>query len=265
VSKFRFSRRHLSLPYVLFLLFFVVAPLVLIVGYAFTNDSGNIGLDNFLTFFKSKSNLDTFYISAIIALLNTFLCLLIGYPIAYILSNKKYNKNTVIILLFIMPMWINFILRTGATRELLFWLGLNGGHHPIIATMIGMVYNYLPFAILPLYTTMLKMDRSQMEAAADLGAKPHQVFIKVVIPMTLPGIVSAFTMVFMPTMSSYVIADVMSESQLMIIGNLIQLNFDQGLWGIGSAIALIMLIIIGISMFLTRNVEKEDNARGGLW
>jgi spermidine/putrescine transport system permease protein len=104
-----------------------------------------------------------------------------------------------------------------------------------------------------------------MEAASDLGARPAQVFYKVVLPMTIPGIVSAFTMVFMPTMSSYVIADVMSENQLMIIGNLIQLNFDQGLWGIGSAIALIMLIIIGISMFLTRNVDKEENARGGLW
>ena len=164
-----------------------------------------------------------------------------------------------------MPMWINFVLRTGATRELLYWIGLDGGNHPIIATMFGMVYNYLPFAILPLYTTMLKMDRSQMEAASDLGARPAQVFYKVVLPMTIPGIVSAFTMVFMPTMSSYVIADVMSENQLMIIGNLIQLNFDQGLWGIGSAIALIMLIIIGISMFLTRNVDKEENARGGLW
>lgn len=265
MSKFRFTRRHLSIPYILFLLFFVVAPMILIIGYAFRGESGNVTLDNFVTFFQSKSNLDTFYISVIISLANTLLCLLIGYPIAYILSNKKFNKNTVIVMLFIMPMWINFVLRTGATRELLYWIGLDGGNHPIIATMVGMVYNYLPFAILPLYTTMLKMDRSQMEAASDLGAKPYQVFFKVVLPMTVPGIVSAFTMVFMPTMSSYVIADVMSENQLMIIGNLIQLNFDQGLWGIGSAIALIMLVIIGISMFLTRNVEKEENARGGLW
>ena len=128
-----------------------------------------------------------------------------------------------------------------------------------------MVYNFLPFVILPLYSTMLKLDKSVVEASADLGAKPYQTFIKTIIPMTMPGIISASTMVFMPTMSSFVISDVLGERKIQLLGNLIDLNFNQSQWNNGSTIAVIMLIILGISMLLTKNVKKEDNARGGLW
>lgn len=203
--------------------------------------------------------------SVIIGVANTVLCLLIGYPIAMILSNRKYNKSMVMVLLFVMPMWINFVLRTAATRDLLYWLGINGGENPYLATMIGMVYNYLPFTILPLYTTMLKMDKSLIEASYDLGAKPYQTFYKTIIPMTMPGIVSAATMVFMPTMSSFVISDIMGERKISLIGNAIQFNFDQSRWHDGSLIALIMLLIIGIITLLTKNIQKEENVRGGLW
>ena len=182
-----------------------------------------------------------------------------------ILSNRKYNKSMVMVLLFVMPMWINFVLRTAATRDLLYWLGINGGENPYLATMIGMVYNYLPFTILPLYTTMLKMDKSLIEASYDLGAKPYQTFYKTIIPMTMPGIVSAATMVFMPTMSSFVISDIMGERKISLIGNAIQFNFDQSRWHDGSLIALIMLLIIGIITLLTKNIQKEENVRGGLW
>ena len=204
-------------------------------------------------------------ISLAIGLGNTIICLLIGYPIAFILAKKEYKFNYIIVLLFVMPMWINFVLRTAATRDLLFTLGLSGGDHPYISTMIGMVYNYLPFTILPLYTTMLKMDRSLIEASMDLGANKVQTFTKTIIPMTFPGIVSAASMVFMPTMSSYVISDVMGERQISLIGNIIQLYFDQGLWNLGSFVALILLTIILVFMVATRNMEKEDNVRGGLW
>ena len=205
---FRFQRKYLSLPYLLFLLLFVVVPILLIIYYAFTNkgESG-ISFANFSKFFSDTTNINVLLISLVFAIINTLICLLIGYPIAYILANKNLNKNRVIVLLFIMPMWINFVIRTGATRELLTWLGIGGGTHPELATIIGLVYNYLPFVILPLYSTMLKMDHSQIEASYDLGANGFQTFTKVIIPMTMPGIVSAVTMVFMPTISSYVISD----------------------------------------------------------
>jgi spermidine/putrescine transport system permease protein len=164
-----------------------------------------------------------------------------------------------------MPMWINFVLRTAATRDLLTALGIMGGETPYLTVMIGMVYNYLPFVILPLYNTMTKLDKSVIEASSDLGAKPYQTFFKTIIPMSMPGIVSAAMMVFMPTMSSYVISDVLGERKIQLLGNLIQLSFDQSQWNNGSTIALIMLIIIGISMLLTKNVKKEENTRGGLW
>lgn len=264
--KFRFQRKYLSLPYLLFLLFFVVTPILLIVYYAFT-DKGQAGIsfNNFIKFFSDSTNVNVLLISLVFAIVNTIICLLIGYPIAYILANKKLNKNKVIVLLFIMPMWINFVIRTGATRELLTWLGIGGGTHPELATIIGLVYNYLPFVILPLYSTMLKMDRSQIEASYDLGANGFKTFAKVIIPMTMPGIVSAVTMVFMPTISSYVISDLLSEYNVVLFGSYIDLYFNQNDWNFGSFMALIMLLLIGLSVFITNKFTKEENARTSLW
>ena len=164
-----------------------------------------------------------------------------------------------------MPMWINFVIRTGATRELLTWMGIGGGTHPELATIIGLVYNYLPFVILPIYSTMLKMDKSQIEASYDLGANGFQTFSKVIIPMTMPGIISGVTMVFMPTISSYVISDLLSEYNVVLFGSYIDLYFNQNDWNFGSFMALIMLLLIGISVFVTNKFSKEENARTSLW
>ncbi len=264
-NSLRFQRKFLAIPYMIFMILFVVVPLVLIISYAVTDQSGTPSAENLLAFFSDSNNINTLIISLLIGVGNTALCLLIGYPTAFFLAKKNLSFTMATVLLFVMPMWINFVLRTAATRDLLFWLGINGGHHPYIATMIGMVYNYLPFTILPLYTTMIKMDQSLIEASYDLGARPAQTFMKTILPMTMPGIVSAATMVFMPTMSSYVISDVMGERKLSLIGNSIQLYFDQGLWHMGSLVALIMLIMIVIGSVATRNVQTEDDARGGLW
>lgn len=264
-NSFHFQRKFLSIPYAVFMALFVVVPLVLIIFYAVTDQSGVPSASNLVTFFSDANNLNTLIVSLLIGFGNTALCLLIGYPVAYVLAKKELGFTMATVLLFVMPMWINFVLRTAATRDLLYWMGLNGGTHPYIATMIGMVYNYLPFTILPLYTTMIKMDQSLIEASYDLGARPAQTFVKTILPMTMPGVVSAATMVFMPTMSSYVISDVMGERKLSLIGNSIQTYFDQGLWHMGSLVALIMLIMIVIGSFLTRNIQTEDDARGGLW
>ena len=270
MSKIKFQRKFLAIPYGIFLILFVIIPMILIVVYAFTKTDPETGKTtasfyNLIDFFSNPYNLHTFLISLAIGLGNTLICLLIGYPIAYILAKKEHHFSYIVVLLFIMPMWINFVLRTAATRDLLFSIGLSGGEYPYLATMIGMVYNYLPFTILPLYSTMIKMDKSLIDASYDLGANKVQTFFKTTIPMTMPGIISGAMMVFMPTMSSFVVSDVMGERKIQLIGNTIQFNFDQMRWHEGSFIAFIMLIIIGITMLLTRNIKKEETVRGGLW
>lgn len=263
--KLRFSRKQLAIPYAIFMLLFVVLPLLLIVYYSFTDASGRFTFDNFTKIFTQESNFVVIGRSILVGFLNTLGCILIAYPIAYILSNKKYNKNKVLVYLFIMPMWINFVIRTIATKELLYWMGISSANFPLLSTMIGMIYNYLPFAILPLYTTMLKLDKSQIEASADLGANPVVVFFKTILPMSMPGIISAATMTFMPTMSSYVIADKLGGGKTTLIGNLISFQFNQANYNLGSVLSLIMLVMIAISLIVTKNTKKEENVRGNLW
>ena len=271
---FTLQRKYLSIPYIVFLVLFILVPIGIVIFYAFTYEytdpvtgakyitaSGQA----FLNFFTSWSKWNVLFVSLFIATLTTLLCLLIGFPLAYFLADKKVNKNAVFVTLFIAPMWINFVLRTGATRDLLTWMGINGGNHPYIATLIGMVQNYLPFVILPLYTTMLKLDKSQIEAAKDLGANPTQVFLKNILPQAFPGIVSACLMTFMPTMSSYVISDVLSEGKITLFGNYIELEFTNKAWHDGSFMALIMLILIGLTMVISQKSSKEGKKEGGSW
>lgn len=262
--KFRFKRKYFSIPYVIFMALFIIVPMVLIAYYAFSDASGSLSLEAAEKFFSDTSKLHVLLVSLFIAIQTTLICLIIGYPIAYFLASKKYNKNIVLVMLFIMPMWINFVLRTAATRDILFAIGVTGGDHPYAATLIGMVYNYLPFVILPLYSTMLKIDRSQMEAAADLGASPFNVFVRNVIPQSLPGIISAITMTLMPVMSSYVISDALSEGNITLIGNSIYLSFANSQWNNGSFTALLLLILVLLTMWGT-NGRKSEEVRGGLW
>lgn len=264
-TKFRFSRKLLAIPYGLFLAIFVVIPLLLIIYFSFTDSDNNFTLSNVTDFFSDTTNINTVLVSLLIGVGTTVICLIIGYPIAYIIANKENKMSFTLVLLFVMPMWINFVLRTAATRDLLSWIGISGGEHPYLTTMIGMVYNYLPFVILPLYTTMIKMDRNLIEASMDLGANKVQTFFKAVIPMTMPGIISAVSMVFMPTMSSYVISDVMGERKISLIGNIIQLYFDQIMWNMGSFVALILMAFIFIGMFITKDSQREEISRGSLW
>ena len=261
----RFQRKHLSIPYALFLLGFVIIPVFVIIYYAFTNSEGHFSFENLVSFFQDGTKLNSLAISFVYGFANTAICLLIGYPVAMILSNKKYNKNAVIVMMFVMPMWINFVIRTWATRDVLTWIGLSGGVYPEIASIIGLVYNYLPFVILPLYTTMLKMDRSQIEASMDLGANRAKTFVKVIIPMTMPGIVSAATMVFMPTMSSYVVTDILSEQKVTLFGRAIEDLFMNQRWNAGSFLALIMLLLIGLSVLVTRHFSKNEEERASIW
>ena len=271
---FTLQRKYLSIPYVVFLVLFILVPIGIIMFYAFTYEYTDPATgvkyikasgEAFLNFFTSKSKWNVLFVSLFIATATTLLCLLIGFPLAYFLADKKVNKNAVLVTLFIAPMWINFVLRTGATRDLLTWMGINGGNHPYFATLVGMVQNYLPFVILPLYTTMTKLDKSQIEAARDLGANPTQVFFKNIIPQAVPGIVSACLMTFMPTMSSYVISDTLSEGKITLLGNYIELEFTNKEWHDGSFMALVMLVLIGLTMVISQRFSKEGKKEGGSW
>ena len=273
--RFNF-RASLCIPYGVFMVLFVIFPLLLIVYFAFTDANGIFTFNNWKTIFSEGHNWKVIGSTFIIAAITTVLCVVIAYPIAYLLSNKKYNKNKVLVYIFLLPMWINFVIRTIGLKAL-----INGmsqtmigadltASHPYLSIVIGMVYDYLPFAILPLYNQMLKMDKNQIEAAADLGANPAQVFIKNIIPMTIPGIVSACMMTFMPTMSSYVIANKMSESNVQIIGNLIEQWFGSNVSAIsnhvGSTLSLVMLAIIGVSLIFEKSLTRKDDSRkAGIW
>lgn len=263
--KFRFQRKYLCIPYALFLVLFVIIPIFFIVYYAFTDGNGNFSFDSLVKFFTTTNKINVLIESLLFSTINTIICLIIGYPVAYILANKKYNTNYVLVLLFVMPMWINFVLRTGATRDVLTWLGFNGGSAPYTATIIGLVYNYLPFVILPLYTTMLKLDKSQIEAAMDLGCNRVQVFTRSIIPQSVPGVVAAAQMVFMPTMSSYVIPETLSEGKIVLFGNSIYLGFANNQWNSSSFMAIIMLAIIAISMIITKNFSEKSEDKEAAW
>ena len=274
-KRFNF-RGSLCMPYGVFMALFVVLPLVLIIYYAFTDANGHFDLNNWKVVFQSVENWKVIGTTFLIAFSTTIICILIAYPIAYILSNKKFNKNAVLVYIFLLPMWINFVIRTNALKDLLngitdllFNIKLTSTH-PYISIVIGMVYDYLPFAILPLYNQMLKMDKNQIEAASDLGANPFQVFIKTIIPMTIPGIVSACMMTFMPTMSSYVIADKMSENSKMIIGTLIQNYFlkstDKIAMHVGAVLSLVMLTIVGVTLLIEKLLTgKNASRKDGVW
>ncbi|MFQ7395826.1 MAG: ABC transporter permease, partial [Lachnospira eligens] len=189
--------------------------------------------------------------------------LIIAYPVAYILSQSKLKRKAVILLLFVMPMWINFTLRITALKEILSMTEGNLAYYPFINTIIGMTYDFFTFMILPLYTTLSKLDKSVIEAASDLGADNFQTFIKVILPLSVPGIVSGVSMVFLPAMTNYVVLDMLYNSTY-IMGSLIGSYFSAYDWHNGSMIALILLVIICIVTLVSGDKESENAGRGGL-
>lgn len=262
---FSFSRKQLCIPYGLFLALFVVLPLLVIVYYAFTDNTGAISFANLVDFFTDSTKISTLLISVLVSVVVTLLCLLIAYPVAFILSKMKKKTAFVLLLLFIMPMWINFVLRAMAMKELLALVGIPLGS---LANIIGLVYDYLPFMILPLYSTLIKMDRSLEEAASDLGAGKVKVFTTVTLPLSMPGIISGAMMVFLPVMSCYVITDAFSGSTgFTVIGKLIAWCFlgENGTMTNqhgGAMISLVMLVILFVTMWATGGFNSEDTGRG---
>lgn len=277
------KKDYLAYPYVLWSVIFIVVPLLLIIFFSCTKTEGGeyvFSLDNF-TRLMNPIYLKVFGRSIWLAFLSTLLCLIIGYPVSYIISKKPDHKKGMLILLFILPMWMNFLLRTYAWMSI---LGKNGllntlltsiGLDPVSilytngAVLLGMVYNFLPFMVLPIYTSLLKIDQDLVNAAYDLGAGKFKVFTKVVFPLSIPGVVSGITMVFMPAVSTFVISRLLGGGQYTLLGNLIEQQFTTvGDWNFGSAISIVMMLLILICMGLTSKFSDEDEEeRGGrlLW
>lgn len=258
--KYRFSRKQLCIPYVLFLICFVIAPLLVVFYYAFTNGEGRFSIANLTGFFSNSNTIGTLFYSILISVTTTCVCLLIAYPVSYILARSKMKKKTILLAIFIVPMWINFTLRILALKEVLTMLEGNLAYHPFLNTIIGMTYDYLPFMILPLYTTLIKLDNHLLEAAYDLGASKLDAFTKVTLPLSLPGIISGITMVFLPAMTNYVILD-MLYNNTYIMGSLIGSYFNAYDWHSGSMISIVLLIIIFIITWATKGLAEKESER----
>ncbi len=258
----KFSRKTLGIPYAVFLLLFVVAPLVVLLYYAFTNGSGHFTLKNLTDFFSDPNTLGTLFYSLVLALTTTLVCLLIAYPVAYILATSRLKAKSVIIMIFVMPMWINFSLRITALKEILTVIEGNLAFYPFLNSVIGMTYDFLPFMILPIYNTIVKLDGSLTEAARDLGANERGAFLRVTLPLSTPGIVSGVSMVFLPAMTNYVVLDMLNNSTF-IMGSLIGSYFSAHNWHSGSMIALVLLGIICVFTLLTDRGDDADARTGG--
>ena len=256
----RFSRKNLGIPYAVFLLLFVVAPLIVIVIYAFTNGQGQFTLENLTGFFTDPNTMGTLFYSLAIAFVTTVVCLLLAYPIAYILAMSELKTKSVIIMVFVLPMWINFSLRITALKEVLTLIEGNLARYPFTNAVVGITYDFLPFMILPIYNTISRLDESLIEAAKDLGADERSAFLKITLPLSVPGIVSGVAMVFLPAMTNYVVLDMLYNSTY-IMGSLIGSYFSAYNWHGGSMIALILLAIIVVFTLLTSGFE-EDNSNG---
>lgn len=262
IKKMRFSRKSLGIPYAVFLIIFVAAPLLFLFYYAFTDGHGQFTVNNFVHFFTNPNTVGTLFYSFAIAIVTTLVCLLLAYPVAYFLAMSRLKAKPVILMMFVMPMWINFSLRITALKEILNLMEGNLAMHPFLNAVVGMTYDFLPFMILPIYTTIERLDGALREAAMDLGADSLQTFLRVTLPLSVPGIISGVSMVFLPAMTNYVVLDMLYNSTY-IMGSLIGSYFSAYNWNGGSMISLILLALICIFTLLTRGEEDAAVRRGG--
>ncbi|MDD4779765.1 MAG: ABC transporter permease [Tissierellia bacterium] len=273
--------KYFSYPYIVWIVTFILFPSFLVLLYSITSKDSNgvttihFTLENYELFFK-KMYVNILFDSIWLAAISTVICLLLGYPAAYIISNAHISKRNTLLFLCILPMWMNMLLRTYAWMTI---LGNNGLINNFLgflglpklnllytkgATVMGMVYNFIPFMILPIYTALSKLDNKLIEAAADLGADKKTVFKKIIFPLSMPGVISGIIMVFMPAVSTFIIPQLLGGNKNMMIGNLIEKLFIlNGDWNFGSAISIVMMLIILISMSIMNkfDVDKEGGAR----
>ena len=273
----RFSQ--LVIPYIAWAVMMLILPMVLIALYSFTKQGNTIvsftfTLEHYAKFFTDPDFLIVLWRSLLIAFKTTVICLLLGYPVAFFISRSSEKLQNILVLAITIPMWINMLVRTyawigllsegGLIQRLLGFFGIARGEllYTEGAVLLGMVYNFLPFMVLQINTSLCKMDHSLLEASADLGANARQTFIRVTLPMSLPGVINGITLVFLPAVSSFFIPKLLGGGQYFLIGNLIENQFiTVGEWNFGSAISMIMAAVMMLLMMLVRKVEIHN--RGG--
>ena len=262
-------KQYLAGPYLIWMTGFTIIPLFLIAWYGLTGASGSFTLDNVLSI-ATPEHAKALFLSLGLSLLSTAICLLLAYPLAMILRKKNIGRGSFIVFIFILPMWMNFLLRTLAWQTLLEKNGVINGilsalHLPNIAIIntpaaivLGMVYNFLPFMVLPVYNVLIKIDDNTINAAKDLGANSFQTLIHIWLPLSLPGIISGITMVFVPALTTFVISNLLGGSKILLIGNVIEQEFTKGSnWHLGSGLSLVLMVFILISMALIAKYDKN--------
>ena len=270
----------LGYPYLFWMALFIIFPMMLMLIYAFTVSSAtgvSFTFQNIREFF-SPIYLNVFVKSLNLAVVSTVLCLLLGYPMAFMISRMEPKKRNFFLILVILPTWMNFHLRTYSWMNI---LGKNGIINKLLsllslpnadllyntgAVLLGMIYNFLPFMIYPIYSILVKIKPSYLEAALDLGASRQKAFFKVTLPLSVPGIITGITMVFMPAVSTFVIPDLLGGGQSVLIGNVIQTQFlVSGDWNFGSALSVIMMVVILIAMRIMNRFDSTDDKENALW
>lgn len=263
------NKKLLSAPFIFWSVLFIIVPLCMVFYYGLTDKNGAFTLENvaaIATAEHSKALWEALKLSVV----STIICLLLAYPLAMILANMNKKQNSFIVLIFILPMWMNFLLRTlawqtllektGVINNILAMLGLPALN--IINTpgaiILGMVYNFLPFMVMPLYNVLVKIDKNVINAARDLGANSVQTFCKIIFPLSLPGMVSGITMVFVPALTTFVISKMLGGSKILLIGNVIEQEFTQtGNWNLGSGLSIVLMLFIIVNMVLSAVTDKE--------
>jgi len=268
------KRSYFAGPYVLWMALFTIAPLLFVLYFALTDPSGALTLENLIEF-GEPVYLGVLWRSLYLAFLCTIFCMLLGYPAAYFLASKDFNRNQTLFVLILLPMWMNFLLRTYAMMSLIEDSGVintmlkNMGLQPLEmigtqgAVLLGMVYNFVPFMILPIHTSLKRMDERVIEAAEDLGANPINVFLRVVFPLSMPGVISGITMVFMPAVTAFAISRLLGSGMFMLFGDVIEQQFlTVNDWNFGSALSLIMMLLIIASIGLLNKADPKREGSG---
>ncbi|MDD3369508.1 MAG: ABC transporter permease [Lachnospiraceae bacterium] len=268
------NKKMLSLPYLFWSIAFILIPLGMIFFYGFTDKTGAFTLENILAISQAE-HMKALWLSILLSLISTIICLALAYPLGLILTSMEVNQNGFIIVLFILPMWMNFLLRTLAWQTLLEKTGVINGilsflHLPSLniintpyAIVLGMVYNFLPFMVLPIYNSLAKIDRNVINAAKDLGAGNLYILKRIILPLSFPGIVSGITMVFVPALTTFVISTLLGGSKILLIGNVIEQEFTQASnWYLGSGLSIVLMVFIIINMVLSAIFDKDGE--GGL-
>ena len=263
MNNAQLKKKLLGTPYFLWSLIFILIPLGMVFYYGLTDRSGAFTLNNIISI-TTAEHAKALWLALLLSLIATVLCLLLAYPLAMILCNMGVNQHSFIVLIFILPMWMNFLLRTMAWQTLLEKTGVINSilsflHLPALriintpyAIVLGMVYNFLPFMVLPIYNALSKIDHSIIHAAKDLGANNIQVFFKITLPLSVPGIISGITMVFIPALTTFVISKLLGGSKVLLIGNVIEEEFTQASnWHLGSGLSIVLMVFILINMLMT--------------